>query len=93
MRAFKIAGIVVAALVGLIVLGLAAILLLVDPNDYRDDIAQLVQQKTGRPLAIRGKLDLKVFPRIALGIHDVTLGNPPATATIRSSPCRTRVLA
>ena len=78
MRALKVAGIVVAALVGLIVLGLVAVLLLVDPNDYRDDIAKLVEQKTGRPLTIRGDLKLKVFPWIALDIKEVTLGNPPA---------------
>jgi AsmA protein len=77
MRALKIAGIVVGSVVGLIVLGMVAIVLLVDPNDYRDDIAKLVQEKTGRPLQIRGELDLKVFPWIALEIHDVTLGNPP----------------
>ena len=77
MRVLKIAGIVVAVLVGLIVLVLGAVLLLVNPNDYRDDIAQLVQQKTGRPLTIRGDLGLTVFPWIALDIHDVTLGNPP----------------
>jgi AsmA protein len=77
MRALKIAGIVVAVLVALIVLGLGAILLFVNPNDYRDDIAKLVSQKTGRPLTIRGDLGLKVFPWIALDIHDVTLGNPP----------------
>ena len=77
MRALKIAGIVVAALVALIVLALGAILLFVNPNDYRDDIAKLVEQKTGRPLTIRGDLGLKVFPWIALDIHDVTLGNPP----------------
>jgi AsmA protein len=77
MRVLKIAGIVVAALIGLIVVGLIAVLLLVDPNDYRDDIAQLIEQKTGRPLTIRGDLGLKVFPWIALDIHDVTLGNPP----------------
>jgi AsmA protein len=77
MRALKIAGIVVAVLVALLVLGLGAILLFVNPNDYRDDIAKLVEQKTGRPLTIRGDLALKVFPWIALDIHDVTLGNPP----------------
>jgi len=77
MRALKIAGIVVAALVALIVLALGAILLFVNPNEYRDDIAKLVEQKTGRPLTIRGDLGLKVFPWIALDIHDVTLGNPP----------------
>ncbi len=76
-RALKIAGIVVGALVGVVVLAAVAIVLLVDPNDYKDDIAKRVQQKTGRPLQIRGQLDLKLFPWIALEIHDVTLGNPP----------------
>ncbi|HVY80918.1 MAG TPA: AsmA family protein [Steroidobacteraceae bacterium] len=76
MRALKIAGIVVAALVALVLLALGALLLFVNPNDYRDDIAKLVEQKTGRPLTIGGDLGLKVFPWIALDIHDVTLGNP-----------------
>jgi AsmA protein len=77
MRAVKIAGIVVGALLGLVVIGAIAIVMLVDPNDYRDDIAKLVQQKTGRPLEIRGKLGLKLFPWIALEVNDVRLGNPP----------------
>lgn len=77
MRALKIAGIVAAALVGLIILGIAALLLFVDPNDYRDDIAKLVEEKTGRPLQIRGELGLKVFPWVAIDLNDVTLGNPP----------------
>jgi AsmA protein len=77
MRALKIAGIVVGALVGIVVLGAIAIVMLVDPNDYRDDIAQLVESKTGRPLQIRGDIDLKLFPWIALEVNDVTLGNPP----------------
>src|SRR5262245_3861860 len=77
MRAVKIAGIVVGSLLGLVVLAAVAVVLLVDPNDYRDDIAKLVQQKTGRPLEIRGKLGLKLFPWIALEVNDVRLGNPP----------------
>jgi AsmA protein len=77
MRALKIAGIVVGSLVGLVVIAAIAILVLVDPNDYRDDIAKLVQEKTGRPLEIRGKLGLKLFPWIALEVNDVRLGNPP----------------
>ena len=77
MRALKIAGIVVGSLIGLVVLAAIALVVLVDPNDYRDDIAKLVQQKTGRPLEIRGKLGLKLFPWIALEVSDVRLGNPP----------------
>jgi AsmA protein len=81
MRALKIAGITIGAIVGLVVLAVVVIVLVVDPNDYRDDIAKLVEEKTGRPLQIRGELDLKLFPWIALEIHDVTLGNPPGYGT------------
>jgi AsmA protein len=81
MRALKIGGIVVGALVGLVALAVIAVVLLVDPNDYKDDISRLVQQKTGRPLQIRGELSLKLFPWIALEIRDVTLGNPPGYGT------------
>ncbi len=77
MRALKIAGIVLACLIGLVVLGVAALLLLVNPNDYRDNIERLVLDKTGRSLQIGGKLDLKMFPWLALSISDVRLGNPP----------------
>jgi AsmA protein len=77
MRALKIAGIVLGSLLGVVVLAAVAIVILVDPNDYRDDIARIVEEKTGRPLQIRGEMDLKLFPWIALQVGDVSLGNPP----------------
>ncbi len=77
MRALKIAGAAVAALVALLVIGALVLAWWVDPNDYRDDIERLVAEKTGRPLRIGGEIDLKLFPRLALRIGDVSLGNPP----------------
>jgi AsmA protein len=77
MRPLKIVGIVIGALVAVLVLGAVAIVVLVDPNDYRDDIERLVESETGRTLQIGGELDLKLFPWLALGVHDVKLGNPP----------------
>jgi AsmA protein len=77
MRALKIVGGIVAAVVGLAILAVLAVVWLVDPNDYRDDIERLVEQKTGRPLQIGGPLDLKLFPWLALRIENATLGNPP----------------
>jgi AsmA protein len=77
MRPLKIIGIVIGALVAVLVLAAVAILVLVDPNDYRDDIEQLVQRETGRTLQIGGELDLKLFPWLALGVRDLKLGNPP----------------
>ena len=81
MRPLKIIGIVIGALVAVLVLGAVAVLVLVDPNDYRDDIEQLVQRETGRTLQIGGKLDLKLFPWLALGVRDLKLGNPPGYGT------------
>jgi len=77
MRALKIAGIAIACLVVLAVIAAVTVVLRVNPNDYRGDIERLVQQKTGRPLTIGGKLDLKLFPYLAISIADVRLGNPP----------------
>jgi AsmA protein len=77
MRPLKIVGIVIGALLAVLVLGVIAILVLVDPNDYRDDIEALVKSETGRSLQIGGEIDLKLFPWLALGVHDVRLGNPP----------------
>jgi AsmA protein len=77
MRIVRIVAIVVGTLVALIVVAVIALLLFVDPNKYRGDIEKAAKQHTGRVLTIRGKLDLKVFPWIALGVNDIELSNRP----------------
>jgi AsmA protein len=77
MRAVKIVVFVAGALLALILLAGLAVVLFVDPNDYRAQIEQRVTQATGRPLKIGGQLHLKLFPWIALEVNDVALGNPP----------------
>lgn len=76
MRAIKIAALIVSGLVGLLVLLAIAVVLWIDPNDYRGEIEKRATAATGRPLHIGGKLDLKIFPWIALQVSDVSLGNP-----------------
>jgi len=66
MRALKILGLCLAGLVGLIVVGLAAVWLLFDPNDYKADIERLVEERTHRRLTLQGDLKLSVFPWLAL---------------------------
>ncbi|HEY6645002.1 AsmA family protein [Povalibacter sp.] len=66
MRVFKIAAVAVGAVLALIVVAVTLVVLFVDPNDYRDDIATLVENKTGRKLTLSGDLKLSVFPWIAL---------------------------
>jgi AsmA protein len=76
MRPIKIVGIVLAALFGLIVILLLAVRLLVDPNDYKERIAQEVKNSTGRELTLSGPIKLSVFPWIALELGPASLGNP-----------------
>ena len=55
----------------------AALLLLVDPNDYRDEISTVVTDATGRSFAMEGELSLKTFPCCGIELGALELGNPP----------------
>ncbi|NGX17577.1 AsmA family protein [Wenzhouxiangella sp. XN24] len=64
----------------LVVVVLAAVIiipLVVDPNDYRDDIARAVTEETGRDFEIAGEVSLSVFPWLGLEVGRMRLGNPP----------------
>lgn len=67
-----LAGVVVVLVAGLSV----AVLVLVDPNDYRDEIAAAVEEQTGRQLRIDGDLSLDVFPCCGVALGPLELGNP-----------------
>ena len=70
-----------------IILGLAALLavivvvavivlpMVVDPNDYKEEIAATVEKQTGRILSIEGDLSLSVFPWLGLDIGPTQISN------------------
>ncbi len=74
-KILKVLGILVGALVALIIVAILLVVLLVDPNDYRDEIAQRVQDATGREFTIEGDLSLSVFPWVAIEVGRTELGN------------------
>jgi AsmA protein len=76
MRNFRVVGIVVGALVALVIVGILALFLFVDPNRYRGDIERVAKEHTARVLSIHGQLHLKIFPWLALSVNDVELSNP-----------------
>jgi len=76
MRGLKIAGWAILGLLVLFVLGAIAVVAFVDPNDYKDDIAKAVRDRTGRELKLDGKLSLSVFPWLAIETGHAELGNP-----------------
>lgn len=48
-----------------------------DPNDYRDRLAETIEQQTGRKLTLSGDIELSVFPWLGLKIGAAELGNAP----------------
>jgi AsmA protein len=77
MRALKLLAWTAGGVVALVALLLAAVLLFVNPNDYKDRIEAGVQAATGRSLRLPGELKLSVFPWLALQVGEAQLGNPP----------------
>ncbi|MFO1426391.1 MAG: AsmA family protein [Steroidobacteraceae bacterium] len=98
MRVLRILALVLGAVVAVLALALLAIWLFVDPNDYKDRIAQGVRSATGRELTIDGRIGLSVFPWLALTVERARLGNPPGFegsepfAAVERAALRVRVL-
>lgn len=76
-RALKWIFIVLAALLLLLVAAVIAVALLVDPNDYKAQIAQAVERQTGRQLAIEGDFELTFFPWLGLQLGQARLSDAP----------------
>lgn len=66
---------IVGGFVVLFVAAAVALPLIIDPNDYRDDISAAVKKSTGRELVLGGPIKLRVFPWLGARVQDVTLGN------------------
>lgn len=67
----------VGGLVLILVVAAIVLPLIIDPNDYRDEIATLVKDKTGRDLTLDGELSLSVFPWLGVEVGHAALGNAP----------------
>ena len=64
------------ALAAALVIVLAVVLpFIIDPNDFKNQIAAAVQENTGRTLSIDGNIGLSVFPWLGLEIGQARLSN------------------
>ncbi|GMQ89122.1 MAG: AsmA family protein [Gammaproteobacteria bacterium] len=76
----KLLRLVIFVIGGLVLLLVAAAIILplvVDPNDFKDEIATAVESKTGRTLSMEGDIELSVFPWLGLDVGPVSLSNAP----------------
>ena len=63
------------AVLGLVLVLVIVLPLVIDPNDYKDEIAAAVESNTGRILTIEGDIGLSVFPWLGLDIGATRLSN------------------
>lgn len=74
-RPLKIIGITVAVVIGLLIITAIVLPFVINPNDFKPRITQLVQDKTGRNLDIQGNIKLSVFPWLGVQIGPMQLSN------------------
>ncbi|HHJ13064.1 MAG TPA: AsmA family protein [Gammaproteobacteria bacterium] len=94
-----IRGIALLAIMLVTLLAAAVVVLpmVIDPNDYRDEIAAAVESATGRKLDIEGDLSLSVFPWLGIGMGETRLANAAGFpkrpfARVRQVQVRVRLL-
>lgn len=62
-------------IVVLAVAALAITLVYVDPNDYKDSIANKIKEETGRDIQIEGDINLSYYPWLGLDVAGITVSN------------------
>src|SRR6266704_593093 len=84
MKVLKYVLLAVGGVVALVLLALAVVVAIFDPNRYKPEITAAVKDKTGRTLAIEGNLRLTVCPSATAA------GSSPASTRpeCRSRSCR-----
>ncbi len=67
----------IGAVALLVVIAVIVLPMVIDPNDYKGDIAKAVREQTGRELTISEPLKLSVFPWLGIDAGGVSLSNAP----------------
>jgi AsmA protein len=73
MKIVKYALYTVVGLIVLVLLAVAVVVATFDPNKYKGELARVVKEKTGRTLAVEGKIGLSVFPSIGVAVGKTSL--------------------
>ncbi len=74
-KLIRVAGLAFGVLLALIVIAIVVLPMIIDPNDFKPEIAEAVESTTGRTLTMEGNLELSVFPWLAIGIGESALSN------------------
>ncbi|WP_419534282.1 AsmA family protein [Endozoicomonas sp.] len=72
-RVLKFIAVLLAAVVLLGVIAAALLPRFIDPNQYRDEITQLVYDQSGLKVSINGPIGWSIFPWVGLSLEDVSV--------------------
>ncbi|MDJ0834303.1 MAG: AsmA family protein [Gammaproteobacteria bacterium] len=81
MKAIKYLFIGVGGILLLVLIVIAAFLVSFDANEYKQDLAQLVKQQTGRELSFQGDISLTLYPSLGMKLGAMTFANAPGFGT------------
>ncbi len=87
----------VVALIALVAIAAVVLPMVIDPNDYKAEIATAVEKQTGRTLTIEGDITLSVFPWLGLDIGPTQFSNAagfdePSMARMEAVQVRVKLL-
>lgn len=97
MKSFiKILLITLLSIILLVAAAIAVVTLVIDPNDYKEQITGTVKAKTGRELSIPGEISWSFFPWLGVELGEARLGNasgfkPDTFAAVRQVEVRVRL--
>jgi AsmA protein len=68
---------IVAGLLVIIIIIVVTFVYTFDANNYKQDLAEVAEAITARPVNITGDIELSIYPWIGLKVNNVTIENPP----------------
>lgn len=96
-KILKLLAILFGSIVAVVIAAAIALPLLFDPNDFKQEITQLVKDETGRELVIQDDIKLSVFPWLGVELGSVQLSNAKGFgkapfATVKQAGVRVKLL-
>lgn len=77
MKYLRYLGVIVVILILIITAGLAWLTTQFDPNHYKPQLTQLVADKMGRQLTIKGNMTWSFYPSLGIKAADISVANLP----------------
>lgn len=83
---------IIIILLMIITLSIISLILLVDPNHYKDNIANQVEKILDHPFVIQGDISWQLWPKPGFSLHDAQLGQAPQVLQIKQLNAQVKFL-